>query len=131
MSDWYHTLVEDIKHEFMSTLPELSQSLTLSCSTIRSVRVILSRRIRPTLSILLTSLHLSVNTSELGTILIVSSKSTVSISMKRKPTSCTCLVTPKNSTEKNYGIFMVADSSLLDTIPSDLLLNQTNQLEYN
>jgi hypothetical protein len=63
MSDWYHTLVEDIKHEFMSTLLELSQSLTLSCSTIRSVRVILSGRIRPTLSVLLTSLHLSVNTS--------------------------------------------------------------------
>lgn len=41
------------------------------------------------------------------------------------------LVTMKNSTDKNYGMVMVADSSLLDTIPSDLLLNQTNWLEYN
>lgn len=41
------------------------------------------------------------------------------------------LVTMKNSSEKNYGTVMVADSSLLDTTPSDLLLNQTNWLEYN
>ncbi|RAO71451.1 uncharacterized protein BHQ10_007463 [Talaromyces amestolkiae] len=41
------------------------------------------------------------------------------------------LVTMKNSTDRNYGMVMVADSSLLDTIPSDLLLNQTNWLEYN
>ncbi|GAQ34224.1 ferroxidase fet3 [Aspergillus tubingensis] len=43
----------------------------------------------------------------------------------------TVLVTMKNSTEKNYPIVMVADSQLLDTIPSDLQLNQTNWLEYN
>lgn len=41
------------------------------------------------------------------------------------------LVTMKNSSEKNYGTVMVADSSLLDTTPSDLSLNQTNWLEYN
>jgi iron transport multicopper oxidase len=41
------------------------------------------------------------------------------------------LVTMKNSTEKNYGMVMVADLSLLDTIPSDLSLNQTNWLEYD
>ncbi|KAJ5159865.1 Iron transport multicopper oxidase fetC [Penicillium canariense] len=41
------------------------------------------------------------------------------------------LVTMKNSTEKNYPIVTVADSQLLDTIPSDLRLNHTNWLEYN
>ncbi|KAJ5501643.1 Multicopper oxidase type 2 [Penicillium expansum] len=41
------------------------------------------------------------------------------------------LVTMKNSTERNYGMAMVADSSLLDLITPDLLLNQTNWLEYN
>ncbi|KAJ5740208.1 Iron transport multicopper oxidase fetC [Penicillium malachiteum] len=41
------------------------------------------------------------------------------------------LVTMKNSTEKNYPIVTVADSQLLDTIPSDLKLNSTNWLQYN
>ncbi|KAJ5690424.1 hypothetical protein N7462_004816 [Penicillium macrosclerotiorum] len=41
------------------------------------------------------------------------------------------LVTMKNSTVKNYPIVTVADSQLLDTIPSDLQLNNTNWLEYN
>ncbi|RMZ84783.1 hypothetical protein DV737_g886, partial [Chaetothyriales sp. CBS 132003] len=41
------------------------------------------------------------------------------------------LVTTKNSTAKNYPIVTVADSELLDTIPSDLQLNNTNWLEYN
>ncbi|KKA26904.1 hypothetical protein TD95_002122 [Thielaviopsis punctulata] len=41
------------------------------------------------------------------------------------------LLRTKNSTNANYGIVTVADSDLLDTIPSDLKLNQTNWLEYN
>ncbi|KAF7718017.1 Iron transport multicopper oxidase [Penicillium ucsense] len=41
------------------------------------------------------------------------------------------LVTAKNSTEKNYPMVTVADSVLLDTIPSNLQLNHTNWLEYN
>ncbi|KAJ5697800.1 Iron transport multicopper oxidase fetC [Penicillium malachiteum] len=41
------------------------------------------------------------------------------------------LVTMKNSTDKNYPIVTVADSQLLDTIPSDLKLNSTNWLQYN
>ncbi|RMD43575.1 hypothetical protein DV735_g1588, partial [Chaetothyriales sp. CBS 134920] len=41
------------------------------------------------------------------------------------------LVTTKNSTDKNYPIVTVADSNLLDGIPSDLQLNNTNWLEYN
>ena len=41
------------------------------------------------------------------------------------------LLTTKNSTDTNYAIVTIADSVLLDTIPSDLQLNQTNWLEYN
>ncbi|KAI1613219.1 ferrooxidoreductase Fet3 [Exophiala viscosa] len=41
------------------------------------------------------------------------------------------LVTTKNSTDKNYPIVTIADSDLLDDIPSDLRLNNTNWLEYN
>ena len=41
------------------------------------------------------------------------------------------LVTMYNSTDRNYPIVTVADSSLLDTIPQDLQLNNTNWLEYN
>jgi iron transport multicopper oxidase len=41
------------------------------------------------------------------------------------------LLTTKNSTDTNYPIVTVADSALLDGIPSDLQLNQTNWLQYN
>ena len=41
------------------------------------------------------------------------------------------LVKTKNETDKNYAMVMVADSSLLDTIPPDLQLNNTNWLEYS
>ncbi|KAL4780303.1 Cupredoxin [Aspergillus varians] len=41
------------------------------------------------------------------------------------------LVTTKNSTEKNYPIVTVADSSLLDVIEPTLQLNHTNWLQYN
>ncbi|KAF3394256.1 Iron transport multicopper oxidase FET3 [Penicillium rolfsii] len=37
----------------------------------------------------------------------------------------------KNSTEKNYGMVIVADPSLLDTNLSDLLLKQVKWLEYD
>jgi iron transport multicopper oxidase len=41
------------------------------------------------------------------------------------------LVTTKNETDQNYAIVTLADSVLLDTIPSNLQLNNTNWLEYN
>ncbi|KEF54214.1 uncharacterized protein A1O9_10010 [Exophiala aquamarina CBS 119918] len=41
------------------------------------------------------------------------------------------LVTMKNSTDKNYGIVTIADQVLFDSIPSNLVLNQTNWLLYN
>lgn len=41
------------------------------------------------------------------------------------------MFTTKDSTDKNFGIVTVADSSLLDLVPSNLQLNQTNWLSYN
>src|SRR5687768_150118 len=41
------------------------------------------------------------------------------------------LVTTKNQTAENFAMVTVADSTLLDTIPSKLQLNNTNWLEYN
>ncbi|KAK4061776.1 CAZyme family AA1 [Trichoderma harzianum] len=41
------------------------------------------------------------------------------------------LLTTKNETTTNYPIVTVADSALLDGIPDDLQLNNTNWLEYN
>ncbi|KAK6369278.1 uncharacterized protein PV06_08474 [Exophiala oligosperma] len=41
------------------------------------------------------------------------------------------LLTTKNTTDKNFPIVTVADSELLDVILPDLLLNNTNWLEYN
>ena len=41
------------------------------------------------------------------------------------------LVTTKAIADKNYPIVMIADSDMLDAVPSDLKLNLTNWLEYN
>lgn len=41
------------------------------------------------------------------------------------------LVTTKNTTDRNFPIVTVADSTLLDGIPTNLQLNYTNWLQYN
>lgn len=41
------------------------------------------------------------------------------------------LLKTKPSTKKNYGIVAVFDSTMFDVIPDDLVLNQTNWLEYD
>lgn len=41
------------------------------------------------------------------------------------------LLKTKSKTDKNYGIVSVFDSTMFDIIPDDLVLNQTNWLEYN
>ncbi|ODQ66374.1 iron transport multicopper oxidase FET3 precursor [Nadsonia fulvescens var. elongata DSM 6958] len=41
------------------------------------------------------------------------------------------LLTTKNTTDKNYAIGTRMDDNMLDLIPEDLLLNQTNWLGYN
>lgn len=43
----------------------------------------------------------------------------------------TVLLKTKDSTEKNYPIVTIFDSTLFDVIEPDLALNQTNWLEYN
>lgn len=43
----------------------------------------------------------------------------------------TVLLKTKETTDKNYGIVGVFDSTMFDVIPDDLYLNQTNWLEYN
>ena len=41
------------------------------------------------------------------------------------------LLKTKPKTDKNYGIVSVFDSTMFDVIPDDLVLNQTNWLEYD
>ncbi|KUJ12595.1 putative ferrooxidoreductase Fet3 [Mollisia scopiformis] len=41
------------------------------------------------------------------------------------------LLRTKNATDQNYNIVTVADQVLLDVVPSHLVLNHTNWLEYN
>lgn len=41
------------------------------------------------------------------------------------------LVHTKNSTDKNYAFMNKADDTMLDIIPSDLVLNSTNSITYN
>lgn len=43
----------------------------------------------------------------------------------------TFLLTTKDTTDKNYGIVAIFDTSMFDSYPKELQLNQTNWLEYN
>ena len=141
MSDWYHKLAEDIKPTFMSLYnptgaEPIPQSFLFNNSISQSYPVEAGK----TYLIHLINIAAFVGQYfwiEDHTMRIVEidgvyvDEAEADYLYLTVAQRYSVLVTMKNSTEKNYGMVMVADSSLLDTIPSDLLLNQTNWLEYN
>ncbi|KAJ5363571.1 Multicopper oxidase type 2 [Penicillium cataractarum] len=141
MSDWYHTLAEDIKPEFMSLynptgaepIPDsflfnnsISQSYPVQAGKTYLIRLI---NISAFVGQYFWIEDHTMRIVEIDGVYVDEAEADrLYLSVAQR---YAVLVTMKNSTEKNYGMVMVADSSLLDTIPSDLLLNQTNWLEYN
>ncbi|KAJ5113973.1 hypothetical protein N7456_002507 [Penicillium angulare] len=141
MSDWYHELMEDIKPEFMSLynptgaepIPgsflfnnSISQSYPVQAGKTYLIRLI---NISAFVGQYFWIEDHTMRVVEIDGVYVdetEADKLYLSVAQRYS-----VLVTMKNSTEKNYGMVMVADSSLLDTIPSDLLLNQTNWLEYS
>ncbi|KAJ5362052.1 Multicopper oxidase type 2 [Penicillium brevicompactum] len=141
MSDWYHTLAEDIKPEFMSLynptgaepIPDsflfnnsISQSYPVQAGKTYLIRLI---NISTFVGQYFWIEDHTMRIVEIDGVYVdetEADKLYLSVAQRYA-----ILVTMKNSTEKNYGMVMVADSSLLDTISPDLLLNQTNWLEYN
>lgn len=141
MSDWYHTLAEDIKPDFMSLynptgaepIPDsflfnnsISQSYPVQAGKTYLIRLI---NISTFVGQFFWIEDHTMRIVEIDGVYVDETEAdSLYLSVAQR---YSILVTMKNSTEKNYGMVMVADSSLLDTITSDLLLNQTNWLEYN
>lgn len=141
MSDWYHEMTEDISPQFLSvynpTGAEPIPNAFLFNDTMNS-----SLPVKPNTTYMLRLINIGAFVAQYfyiedHTFRIVEidgvytepvEADTLYIAVAQR---YSILVTTKNTTDKNYPIVTVADSVLLDTIPSDLKLNQTNWLEYN
>ncbi|CAI7619413.1 unnamed protein product [Penicillium manginii] len=139
MSDWYHELIEDIKWITLTNptgAEPIPQAFLINDTTSASLPV------KPGESYLLRLINVGAFVAQYfyiedhtfkiveidGVYTEPTEVSTLYIAVAQR---YTILVEAKNSTDKNYPIVMVADSQLLDTIPSDLQLNVTSWLEYN
>ena len=141
LSDWYHELVEDIAPNFLSlynpTGAEPIPNAFLFNDTLKS-----SLPVEPNKTYLIRIINISAFVAQYfyiedHTVKIVeidgvyvepAEADTLYIAVAQR---YSVLVTTKSTTDKNYAIVTVADQVLLDTIPDDLRLNNTNWLEYN
>ncbi|KAJ5939331.1 hypothetical protein N7466_002465 [Penicillium verhagenii] len=141
MSDWYHRLVEDIAPSFISvTNPTGAEPLPQSFLVNDTLNTNLPVTAGKTYLIRLINIsafvaqyfYIQDHTFKIveidGVYTEPTEASTLYIAVAQR---YSILVTMKNSTDQNYPIVTLADSQLLDTIPSDLKLNNTNWLEYN
>ena len=141
LSDWYHDLVEDIAPDFISLynpsgaepIPNsflfndiLNTSIPVKPGTTYLLRLI------NTAAFVAQYFYIEDHTFKIveidGVYTEPTEASTLYIAVAQR---YSILLTTKNSTDQNYGIVTVADQVLLDTIPSDLRLNNTNWLQYN
>ncbi|KAJ6113454.1 hypothetical protein N7523_006771 [Penicillium sp. IBT 18751x] len=141
MSDWYHTLTEDITPHFINLanptgaepIPQafLVNDTMNTNITVEAGKTYLIRLINVS-AFVAQYFYIEDHTFKIveidGVYVDATEADTLYISVAQR---YSILVTMKNSTEKNYPIVTVADSVLLDTVPSDLQLNHTNWLEYN
>ncbi|KAJ5724836.1 ferro-O2-oxidoreductase [Penicillium malachiteum] len=141
MSDWYHKLTEDIRPEFMSLynptgaepLPQafLVNDTQNTKFPVEAGKTYMLRFINIG-AFVAQYLYIEDHTMRIVEIDGVYVDETTAEVLYIAVGQCySVLVTMKNSTEKNYPMVTIADSVLLDTIPSDLTLNHTNWLEYN
>ncbi|KAM0552463.1 hypothetical protein ACHAPJ_008024 [Fusarium lateritium] len=141
MTDWYHDLVEDLAAEFMS-LYNPSGAEPIPNSFLVNDTQSSSFGVKPNTTYLIRLINIGAFVGQYfyvedhtfkiveidGVYVEPQEASTLYLSTAQR---YAILLTTKNSTDKNYPMVTVADSTLLDTIPSDLLLNNTNWLEYN
>jgi iron transport multicopper oxidase len=141
MSDWYHELVEGIAPDFLSvynpTGAEPIPNAFLFNDTLHA-----NITVKPNTTYLMRLINIGAFVAQYfyiedHTFTIVeidgiytepTEADTLYIAIAQR---YSILFTTKNSTDKNYPIVTVADSVLLDIIPSDLQLNNTNWLQYN
>ncbi|KAJ5633512.1 ferro-O2-oxidoreductase [Penicillium herquei] len=141
MSDWYHKLTEDIRPEFMSLynptgaepLPQafLVNDTQNTKFPVEAGKTYMLRFINIG-AFVAQYLYIEDHAMRIveidGVYVDETAAEVLYIAVGQR---YSVLVTMKNSTEKNYPMVTIADSVLLDTIPSDLTLNHTNWLEYN
>ncbi|OJJ51810.1 hypothetical protein ASPZODRAFT_127944 [Penicilliopsis zonata CBS 506.65] len=141
MTDWYHTLAEDIKPEFMSlynpTGAEPIPNAFLFNDTLDT-----SLAVKPNKTYMLRLINTGAFVAQYFyiedhefTIVeidgVYTEPTTADILYLGIAQRYSVLVKTKDTATKNYAIVTMADSTLLDTIPSDLRLNLTNWLEYD
>ncbi|KAJ6036778.1 Iron transport multicopper oxidase fetC [Penicillium herquei] len=142
LSDWYHKLLQEEATEFISRknptgAEPIPQSFLFNDTTLGS-----NLSVEPGKTYLLRLVNIGAFVAQYFYIEDHSFQIVEIDGVYTEPTEASILyiavaqrysvlVTMKNSTEKNYPIVTIADSQLLDTIPSDLKLNSTNWLEYN
>ncbi|KAK6373393.1 ferroxidase fet3 [Exophiala oligosperma] len=141
LSDWYHELVEDIAPNFLSlynpTGAEPIPDSFLFNDTLNS-----SLPVQPNTTYMIRLINIGAFVGQYfyiedhklrivevdGVYVDAAETDTVFLAVAQR---CSVLVTTKPTTDKNYAIVTVADQTLLDTVPSQLKLNNTNWLEYN
>ncbi|KAL1979624.1 hypothetical protein VTN96DRAFT_5427 [Rasamsonia emersonii] len=141
LSDWYHDLVEDIAPSYLSlynpTGAEPIPNSFLFNDTLNS-----SLPVKPNTTYLIRLINIGAFVAQYfyiedhtfriveidGVYTEPAEADTLYIAAAQR---YSILLTTKNTTDRNYAIVTVADSVLLDTIPPDLQLNNTNWLEYN
>ncbi|GFP59020.1 iron transport multicopper oxidase fetC [Trichoderma asperellum] len=141
LSDWYHDMVEDLSSEFMSvynpTGAEPIPNAFLFNDTLNS-----SLPVKPNKTYLIRIINISAFVGQYFYIEGHNFKIVEIDGVYTEPAEAdtlylgvaqryAILLTTKNETDTNYPIVTVADSSLLDTKPPELRLNNTNWLEYN
>lgn len=141
ISDWYHDMVEDLSKEFMS-LYNPTGAEPIPSSFLLNDTMNTSISVKPDSTYLLRLINHGAFVGQYFYIEDHSFKIVEIDGVYTEPTEAdmlyisvaqryAILLTTKNTTDKNYAIVTVADSTLLDTIPSDLQLNNTNWLEYD
>lgn len=141
LSDWYHDLIEDMKPDFMnlynpSGAEPVPQSMLFNESQHSSISV------KPNTTYLLRLINIGAFSSQFFYIedhdfeivevdgVYVEPAKTDMLYITAAQRYAVLLKT-KDTTDKNYPIVTIFDSTLFDVITPDLTLNQTNWLEYD
>ncbi|QGA20243.1 hypothetical protein EYB26_007945 [Talaromyces marneffei] len=142
LSDWYHEMMEDLKPKFMSlynpTGAEPIPNSLLFNDTAHGINL----PVKPNTTYLLRLINIGAFVAQYfyiedHTMTIVeidgvyTEPAEADILYIAAAQRYSVLLTTKNTTDKNYPIVTLADSELLDTIPSNLRLNYTNWLQYD
>ncbi|OKL56382.1 Iron transport multicopper oxidase FET3 [Talaromyces atroroseus] len=142
MSDWYHNMAENIKPEFMSLYNPTGAEPIPNAFLFNDTTQGINLDVKPNTTYLLRLINVGVFVAQYFYIEDHTFQIVEIDGVYTEPTEAdmlyiavaqrySVLLTTKNTTDKNYPIVTVADSTLLDTIPSDLRLNYTNWLQYD